>query len=60
MTEKILPREPEVEAALSWCAQQNYTFAFRTIQKYCDKRGLTYVADPMYGYVTFGVKGGDS
>jgi len=48
-----LPREPEIEAALSWAAQQSYSFAYRTIKAYCDKRNLTYTDDPMYGYVTF-------
>ena len=49
----ILPREQAVEAALSWAAQQSYSFSGDALTSYCALRNLEWTSDPMYGYITF-------
>ncbi len=51
-----LPREDCIERALSWAAQQTYSFSRDTLDSYCALRNLTWSSDAMYGYITFAVK----
>jgi hypothetical protein len=55
----VLPREQAVEVALSWAAQQNYSFASDALTSYCTLRNLLWSSDAMYGYITFKVQSFD-
>ncbi len=47
------PRDANIERALSWAAQQSYSFAGQALDSYCNARGLSWESDPMHGYITY-------
>lgn len=48
-----LPREPAVEAALSWACQNAYAYIGVALDQYVTPRNLTYEIDGMYAFITF-------